>query len=182
MLCMLGLLVPAIARLDCWNHSSQWSSSRLLMYRLRILVHWNIVFFFSMLSLGGDRFYCFRTFSSRLRGPHQLRKEGDVWYVKALNNLWFDAKSKICNFEWLKSYGGCTFLTLWVQERELIPSTVVDEIVSLNNLDMDLYKHAEILFAKQQRRFTTSTHPQVLLLNRTNNQMVNCCNSVFLHL
>jgi len=46
------------------------------------------------------------------------------------------------------------------EERELIPSTVVDEIVSLNNLDMDLYKHAETLFAKQQRRFTTSTHPQ----------------------
>lgn len=66
--------------------------------------------------------------------------------------------------------GDCNFLTLCVQERELIPSTVMDEIVSLNNLDMELYKHAKILFAKQQGHFTTSTYPQVLLLNSIGNR------------
>lgn len=66
--------------------------------------------------------------------------------------------------------GYCLFLTLGVQERELIPSAVVDEIITLNNLDMELYEHARVLFAKQQRHFVTSTYPQVLLLNRTSNQ------------
>lgn len=53
-----------------------------------------------------------------------------------------------------------------VQERKLIPSSVVDEIVSLNELDAELHKHAKFLFAKQQRQFTLSTLPQVLHMDR----------------
>lgn len=47
------------------------------------------------------------------------------------------------------------------EERKRIPSAVLEEIVSLNNLDMELHEHAKKLFAKQQRHFTTSTDPQV---------------------
>jgi len=37
------------------------------------------------------------------------------------------------------------------EERKLIPSAVVDEILSLNYLDVELYKHAEKLYAKQEK-------------------------------
>lgn len=63
-----------------------------------------------------------------------------------------------------------------MQERELIPSIVVDEIINLNNLDMELYEHAKILFAKEQRHLTANTTSQVLLLNSISFQ--NGCLSV----
>ena len=57
-----------------------------------------------------------------------------------------------------------------VQERNRIPSSVVDEIVSLNKLDMELHKYAKSLFAKQQRQFTKSAISQVLHTNRMDYQ------------
>lgn len=33
---------------------------------------------------------------------------------------------------------------------------MVDEIIKLNNLDMELYEHAKILFAKEQRHLTAA--------------------------
>lgn len=47
---------------------------------------------------------------------------------------------------------------------------MVDEIVSLNKLDMELYEYAKFLFAKQQRQFATSTLPQVLHMNKMNEE------------
>lgn len=48
-----------------------------------------------------------------------------------------------------------------MQERKLIPSAVVDEILSLNYLDVELYKHAEKLYAKQEKFLLSMTQLQV---------------------
>lgn len=52
--------------------------------------------------------------------------------------------------------------TPYVQERKLIASVTVDEILSLNSLDVELYKHAEKLYAKQEKFLLSTMQPQVL--------------------
>ncbi|KAG0589112.1 hypothetical protein M758_2G245000 [Ceratodon purpureus] len=47
------------------------------------------------------------------------------------------------------------------EERDLIPSSVVDKIIYLNKLDMELHEYAKFLYAKQQKRFEASTSPQI---------------------
>ena len=54
--------------------------------------------------------------------------------------------------------------TSYVQERKLIPSAVVDEILSLNYLDVELYKHAEKLYAKQEKFLLSKMQLQVFIM------------------
>ncbi|KAH8945289.1 hypothetical protein BDL97_12G034100 [Sphagnum fallax] len=47
------------------------------------------------------------------------------------------------------------------EERKLIPDAVVEDILSLNSLDLELYEHAEMLYAKQKQLFLSLNQPQV---------------------
>jgi hypothetical protein len=47
------------------------------------------------------------------------------------------------------------------EERKLIPDAVVEDILSLNSLDLELYEHAEMLYAKQEQLFLSLNQPQV---------------------
>jgi hypothetical protein len=38
---------------------------------------------------------------------------------------------------------------------------VVEDILSLNSLDLELYEHAEMLYAKQEQLFLSLNQPQV---------------------
>ena len=59
---------------------------------------------------------------------------------------------------------GSLIYTPYVQERKLIPSAVVDEILLLNYLDVELYKHAEKLYAKQEKFLLSKVQLQVFIM------------------
>jgi hypothetical protein len=50
---------------------------------------------------------------------------------------------------------------MFAQERKLIPDGVVEDILSLNSLDLELYEHAEMLYAKQKQLFLSLNQPQL---------------------
>ena len=74
--------------------------------------------------------------------------------------------SKFLQYPKPQSYMGIGSLkyTSFVQERKLIPSAVVDEILSLNYLDVELYKHAEKLYAKQEKFLLSTMELQVFIM------------------
>ena len=60
-------------------------------------------------------------------------------------------------FTWFRN--GCIFCAIqcgnWIlQARLLVPGTVLQQILSLNSLDVELYKHAQEIFMQQQKHLT----------------------------
>lgn len=45
-----------------------------------------------------------------------------------------------------------TLLSLSLQARRQVPESVIEQIVSLNRLDMELYKYAQNIFAGQHEQ------------------------------
>lgn len=41
-----------------------------------------------------------------------------------------------------------------MQARLLVPETILQQILSLNSLDVELYKHAQEIFMQQQKHLT----------------------------
>lgn len=84
------------------------------------------------------------------------------------NSFSIDAKTPKVPFEAFGGWDSACYdsrvdgwCSLFAQERKLIPDAVVEDILSLNSLDLELYEHAEMLYAKQKQLFLSLNQPQV---------------------
>lgn len=102
------------------------------------------------------------------------------WWLTSVFTFSFTMSKLLCE-PWINSVGRrhILILTLWsltLQARHQVPESMIEQIISLNRLDMELYKYAQNIFAGQHEQTVqklvsaviwVSSHPKYkLILNK----------------